>query len=95
MPARVKRISQYIVYKYFLYCKARNFKTFFLFTGKPTDENITSPFEEAILRELVQTKPTKELHMKSDKIESFTKYMETCLREMASDVSKRVMNKIL
>jgi len=48
------------------------------------------------LKELELTRCTKEqCQPKSDKIENFVKYIETCLREMTSEVSKRVMKRIL
>lgn len=51
-------------------------------------------FEDAILKELQQTKPRNE-NLKSDKIESSVKYLEACLRSMALDASKRIMKKNL
>lgn len=45
--------------------------------------------EEAILKELQQTNE----HVKTDKIESFAKYVEACFRNMTSDVSKRAIKK--
>ncbi|XP_011136483.1 uncharacterized protein LOC105181426 [Harpegnathos saltator] len=55
--------------------------------------------EEAILKELQQTRnepvPRNEpTHIKPDKIESFTKYLEACLRNMMPDDSKRIIMKI-
>ncbi|XP_071568414.1 uncharacterized protein [Temnothorax nylanderi] len=52
--------------------------------------------EEALLTELKQTRPTKEQYQsKPDKIESFVKYIEACLRGMTPEVSKLVMKQIL
>lgn len=67
-----------------------------MFTEKSkTVENIDTRLEEAILTELKQTRPTNEVNMKMDKIESFTKYIDACLRGMPSDLSKRIINKML
>jgi len=55
-----------------------------------------SCLEEALLRELKETRPTKEQYQsKPDKIESFVKYIEACLRGMTAEVSKLVMKQIL
>lgn len=63
-------------------------------TLEKKDENY-SYCEEAILRELERTKPTNQSHAKPDKIESFTKYLESCLRSITADDSKRIINQIL
>ncbi|XP_067214175.1 uncharacterized protein [Linepithema humile] len=55
-----------------------------------TTENMDTRLEEVILKELQQTNE----HVKLDKIESFVKYIEACLRSMTADISKRVMKKI-
>jgi len=47
------------------------------------------------LRELERTKPINQSHARPDKIESFTKYIEACLRNMTADDSKRITNQIL
>lgn len=57
--------------------------------SKATENNT---FEEIILKELQEIKPKNDV--KSDKIESFTKYVEASLRSMTLDASRRVMQKI-
>jgi len=48
------------------------------------------------LKELELARYIKEQYQpKSDKIENFVKYIETYLREMTSEISKRVMKRIL
>lgn len=70
---------------------------FFIFIEKSiTVDDRNTRFEEAILKELEQTRLSQQpQNIKPDKIECFTKYVETCLREMNPDISKRVMKKIL
>jgi len=76
-----------------------NFKQFFIFFFHRKSKNIekrdVSSCEEAILRELERTKLTNQSHARPDKIESFTKYIEACLRSMTADDSKRITNQIL
>ncbi|XP_011155520.3 uncharacterized protein LOC105192933 isoform X2 [Solenopsis invicta] len=58
-------------------------------------ENIDNRVEEAIIQELQKTRPINELpHTKPDKIETFVKYVEACLRGMLPDTSKRIINRI-
>lgn len=62
---------------------------------KSKSENADTRIEEAILKELQQTRPTNEpAHVKPDKIGSFSKYLEACLRGMIPEVSKRIISKI-
>jgi len=77
-----------------------NFKKFFIFffsteKARTVEKRDVSSCEEAILRELERTKLTNQSHAKPDKIESFIKYIEACLRSMTADDSKRITNQIL